>query len=48
MSEKLKPRVRRHERELIREALNQYKTHAAAAAVLGISTETIRKKLLGK
>jgi len=44
----LKPQVRKFEREIILSALAQIPNKTQAAAALGITTETIRKKLSEK
>lgn len=44
----LKPRVRAHERKLIREAIAQHSSRTVAAKALGITTETLRQKLASK
>lgn len=47
-TEKLKPRVREIERQIIREAIERHKTRTSAAAALGISLQTIRQKLASR
>lgn len=47
-TELLKPRVRSHERKLIREALARHGSRTVAAKALGITTETLRQKLAQK
>lgn len=47
-TEKLKPRVREIERQMIREAIEKYCTRTAAAAALGITLQTIRQKLASR
>lgn len=45
---KLKPQVLEFERSIIRATLEKIPCRKDAARLLGITTETIRKKLLGK
>ena len=45
ITQKLKPRVREFERTLIREAVAKYGSRTAAAAALGVTTQTIREKI---
>lgn len=47
-TQKLKPRIREQERAMIREAIARYGSRIAAAAALGITTQTLRQKLASR
>lgn len=47
-TQKLKPRIREQERAIIREAIARHGSRIAAAAALGITTQTLRQKLASR